>query len=79
MIDLLCLEKKINKLFSGLDEQADLKVKHSFMQFNFCLYMADPATSLASNSSLGTNEYFRVPSPKKTTYYTFNIVSIAAP
>ena len=33
-----------------LNEHADHKGRHSFLLFYFCLYVADPATFLASNS-----------------------------
>ena len=45
--------KWINKLslFSRLNKQTDLKGQHTVL---LCLYVADPATCLASNSVLGT-------------------------
>ena len=38
---------------SKLNKQTDLKEQHNFTLLLLCLYMADPATSLASNGLLG--------------------------
>ena len=48
---------KLNKqavfvFVNKLNELADVKGQHSFLPFYFCLYVADPATFLASNSVL---------------------------
>ena len=68
------------KSLHKLNKQTDLKGQNNFIEFKFSLYVADPATLLASNSALGTsfpseNSLF-IQLWKKKYYYHINLVNV---